>query len=364
MMKAVEGSSHPNPPIHSRSRIQHSAIPVVLAALAFAGAAFLCPLLGVVPIRWTHLWDFILQNNPDSPEARVLGASRLPRVLFALLAGSALSLAGTAMQALLRNPLAEPFTLGLSGGSTLTVLLVLQWGGGLALASTLPPGVLPLASVVGAFGALALVFLLARLAALPGSAANQSQVRPDSLILCGVVINTMTGAAIVLIQYLSNPFETAALLRWMLGGVDVATWTPSAWVAGALLLAGGTLFAGARTLDVLRLGDGPAHHLGVPVARARLILLTAAAILTAAVVAYAGPIAFVGLIVPHTVRLMTGWSHRILLPTAALAGGAFLAIADAVSRTILAPVELPVGILTALCGGPFFLGLLILRRGT
>jgi iron complex transport system permease protein len=336
-----------------------------LAALAFAGAAFLCPLVGAFPISAADLWNTISDPGQDTPAARVLGASRLPRVAFALVAGAALSLAGAVMQTLLRNPLAEPFTLGLSGGATLAALLAIQVAGGVGMAGLpwLGP-LLPLVSLGGALGALFLVLMLARASRRgPGASASPAMMAPDTLILCGVVINTLTGAAIVLIQYLSNPFESVALLRWIMGGVDVATYGPSWLVLAGLALAGTYMLARSRVLDVLRLGDSPAHHLGVAVGRERFRLLLAAALLTAVVVAYAGPIAFVGLIVPHIVRLLAGTSqHRFVLPAAALAGGGFLAWADAASRTILAPAELPVGILTALVGGPFFLGLLIWRK--
>jgi iron complex transport system permease protein len=302
------------------------------------------------------------QTQLDTPEARVLMVSRLPRVVYALFSGAALALAGAAMQALLRNPLAEPFTLGLSGGSTLAVLLLVHFGGGLTAFAGASAVLLPFVSLAGALATLALVLFLGRLASATGQNVIGGRVRPDVLILCGVIMNTLAGSAIILVQYLSNPFEATALLRWMMGGVDVAAFGPSVFVCVGLLVGGGTILASWRTLDLIRLGDAPAHHLGLNVDRARGILLVAAALLTAMVVCHAGPIAFVGLVVPHMVRVATGGRHRLLLPASLFFGGAFLAFADAAARTILAPAELPVGILTALLGGPFFLGLLIFRR--
>jgi iron complex transport system permease protein len=339
--------------------------PVLMCGALFFLAALICPLLGPTPISPTQFFSALLSPDMEDPVSRILWITRLPRVALALVCGAALALAGATMQALLRNPLAEPFTLGLSGGATLGLLVAVRLLPASLIAGTLAPIILPIATFLGAFLALLLVMTLARgVLFSPKSFRGSSrglQIRPDILILCGVVMNTLTGALILLIQYRSDPFDAALLLRWILGGVDVADFGPALIVLLAGLPLLWVLLARSRILDLLELGDRPAHQLGVAVERQRLLLLLVTSALTALVVAHTGPIAFVGLIIPHILRLILGPSHSRLMPCCALLGGAFLSSADALARTVVAPAELPVGLLTALAGAPFFLVLLGLK---
>ncbi|HKW42118.1 MAG TPA: iron ABC transporter permease [Gemmatimonadales bacterium] len=275
---------------------------------------------------------------------------RLPRVLLAYLVGGALGVAGVGLQALVRNPLADPFLLGLSGGAGL--------GAVVAIALHLPgPWALPLAAFAGAVGAMVLVY---RLGLIGGNAAGELDAR--ILLLGGVAVGAFAAAVTTAIVSLAEATELRNAFLWLWGGFSAASWTtvlvmlayapaPLAVIAGA-----------ARPLDLLALGEEPAQYLGADVRRLKQVVYLAASLLTAAAVAMAGVIGFVGLIVPHVCRLLWGRLHRTLIPTSFLTGGILLAAADTLARTAVAPRELPVGIVTALIGVPIFA--LLLRRWT
>lgn len=314
------------------------------------GAFFLVLLLalwaGALPLSLGELIAVLSGQSSSPTHSAVVLKIRLPRVLLATLVGAALGASGGAFQAVLRNPLADPYILGVSGGAALGAVAAIAAG-------VLSPLILPLAAFGGALGALALVYWVAR--------AHQGS--PHTLILSGVMVGSLTSALLLFLLWLtpSDPLRTA--IFWLAGNLSLAdpSWLPwlALWSVAAFLL----LWSQSRALDLFTQGEETAADLGLDIGRARLTIFAAAGALTAAAVAQAGLVGFIGLTVPHVVRLLWGPVHRRLLPAAALTGAIFLVAADAVARTILAPAEIPVGVVTALLGAPFFLYLLRRREG-
>lgn len=279
---------------------------------------------------------------------------RLPRVLLALLIGAALAQAGAAMQGIFRNPLAEPGLVGISSGAALAAVAVIVLCEPAGLFDRVPARVvLPLATFVGGAAATALVL---RLALVDG------QTRVATLLLSGLALNAIAGAGIGFFSHVASDSALRSVTFWMFGSLGRAGWSEIA-VAAPLLLAPLLLLPReARALDALLLGEAEAGHVGVDVERLKRRVTVLVVLAAGAAVALAGIIAFVGLLVPHLVRLAVGPGHRALLPLSALCGALLLSLADTSSRLLLAPTELPIGILTALIGGPFFLGLLLRRQ--
>jgi len=271
---------------------------------------------------------------------------RLPRVVVAALVGAALAGAGTIFQALFRNPLADPYILGISSGAGLGAVVALTLT---AQATALRYGVVPLAAFVGAVLTMALV---TRLASWRG------RLDAASLLLAGVAVSYTLAALTSFVMVFARE-QMATVVFWMMGGLSGASWPYVAMIAPMFLVGAVASLAFTRELNLMLLGDERAGHLGVDVRRFKLIALAVASLLTAAAVAVAGLIGFVGLMVPHMVRLTLGPDHRALLPASFLGGAIVLVLADLIARTVLAPVEIPVGIVTALIGGPFFLWLLV-----
>ena len=304
----------------------------VAAVVTLAAAVLLGP--ANVPLR-------------DIVGSPIVWQLRLPRAVLAFLVGGALGVSGVALQALVRNPLADPFLLGLSGGAGL--------GAVAAIALDLQgPWALPLAAFVGAVSAMALVYRLG----LMGGA----ELDPRILLLGGVAVGAFAAAITTAIVSLAQATELRNAFLWLWGGFSGASWTTVLVILAYAPLPLGVLVAAARPLDLLALGEEPAQYLGADVRRLKRLVYLAASLLTAAAVAVAGVIGFVGLIVPHLCRLVWGRLHRALFPTAFLAGGILLAAADTLARTVVAPRELPVGIVTALLGVPVFA--FLLRRWT
>ncbi|GLU88427.1 ABC transporter permease [Agromyces sp. NBRC 114283] len=273
---------------------------------------------------------------------------RMPRVLTAAAVGAGLALCGAVMQAITRNPLADPYLLGLSSGASVGAVVVLVLGWGLLL---------PLAAFGGAV--LALVATLG----LALAAGRGGRLAPTTTVLAGVAVTSVFGAITSLVIFWSATNDSyREILNWLLGSLSGTDWTSVAIAGGALLVVGAPLIASARTLDAFAVGESGAAALGVHVARSRALLLGGTALLTGALVAVSGSIGFVGLVLPHAVRLVIGPSHRALLPLSAIAGAIFLVWADTGARTLFDPRELPVGILTALIGGPVFAWLLLRSR--
>lgn len=286
----------------------------------------------------------------DSLGADILHTLRLPRALAAIGTGALLALAGALMQILLRNPLADPYVLGLSGGSALGALGVIALGGGLLAIHA--------GAFLGALGAVLLVFGLARhdLGRLDAVSSQDSSPR---LLLTGVMLSALCGAGISLILTLSPAERLRGMLFWMLGDLSGSVSPWPALIAAPLLCL--LLWPFGRELNLLLRGPGPAQMLGVPVAGVRAMLFLAASAAASLAVATAGTVGFVGLVVPHALRLALGNDQRLLLPACALTGGLFLLAADTLARTLLAPVQLPVGAITALVGAPTFIALLTQR---
>ena len=320
----------------------------VFGALA-AAALLLAPLVGSAPIRLRRVFDRSIPFA-DNPDAQIFFIARLPRVLAGALVGSALAASGVVLQALLRNPLATPFTLGVSAGAALGAMLVITFPVHVALGGL--PAV-PLASFAGSLGAVAIVYALAT--------ARRGGMSTNVLLLAGVTLNAFFSALILFVQYLADYSQTFRAVRWLMGDLDVAGYLPIAAALPLVLAAFATFAYLPRALNLLALGGDLAASRGIDVRRTQRLAFFSASLATGAAVSLGGPIGFIGIVVPHLVRLIVGADHRLVLPASALFGAAFLIACDVGARSLLAPMELPVGILTAMIGGPFFLWLLIRR---
>jgi iron complex transport system permease protein len=318
-------------------------------AVLFLLVALLSPWIGPEPIPVNQVIDSL--SGVTSPASDIFWLQRIPRVVLALLAGGALAAVGACFQVLFRNPLVEPFTLGISGGAALGAFLTISfpvlwvaWG---------PFGSLQVFAVLGAAAAL---FLIQRLARRPQG------MSVYTLLLAGVTVSIICAGAILLLTYLAEPNALVVFQRWMMGGLDILGFRQLAGCLPLLLPGLGLLLYHARDLNHIALSEDMALGQGVDVPMLRRNIFLGGGLATAAVVSLTGPIAFVGLIVPHAVRRLSGVDQRIVLPGSFLLGGAALAVCDTLARTLLAPTELPVGIITALIGGPLFIHLLISRR--
>lgn len=310
---------------------------VVFLTLVIGLAAGTVPLsLGEV---WAGLW------HADASGAVIVRDLRAPRVLLAFCVGGSLAVCGAALQAMIRNPLAEPYLLGLSGGAGLGAVIAIA-------TRAAGPWAVPVAAFAGAIAAVALVYRLSLVAG--------RRLDPRVLLLSGVVVGSFAGALMSAIIVLSPSAGTRNAFLWLLGGFGSASWQTLAIFAAYAVLPLGVIGVSARSLDLIALGEEPAHHLGAEVDRTRRLVYVCTALLTAASVAACGIIGFVGLVVPHAIRTVARPLHRTLLPLVFLAGGAFLVLCDVVSRTVVRPLELPVGVITALVGVPLFA--LLLRR--
>jgi iron complex transport system permease protein len=319
----------------------------VWAYLAWCAlAVFILPMIGAERIAWSGVLAY-LRNGVPTADGLILFHQRIPRVLLAVLVGGALSLTGATLQVLFHNPLAEPWTLGVAGGAAV----------GAFLAQTVPllQGTLgPLNStqalaLLGAAGAMGIVWSFA---------GRGGAMTPHTLLLAGVTISIVSGGFMMLLIYFISPFKFVTLHRWMMGGLDVVGYR-ELW---SLLALGtpGVLLLGfmAREYNHLAFSEDMALGHGVDVARIQRLTFLGAGLTTAACVAVAGPIGFIGMIVPHVVRRLSGFDARLVLPCAFLLGGAVLALCDGIARTVVAPTEIPVGVITAVIGGPVFLYLL------
>ena len=279
----------------------------------------------------------------------ILVQLRLPRIVLAGIVGGALAMAGAAYQGLFRNPLADPYLIGVASGAGLGATIVIVAG---VQAAYFGVSLLPAAAFVGAIAAVTIAYSVAR---------SSEGLPLTTLILAGVAISFIASAVTTLLMIRADP-DLRSILSWLLGGLISAQWKHSAMLLPYLIPSVLIILVYSRVLNVLQLTEDHARQMGVNVERAKLLLIVAASLATAAAVAFSGPIGFVGLIAPHTVRLLWGADYRSLLPMAAILGAAFLILADLVARTVVSPSELPVGVVTAFFGGPFFLFLLRYRR--
>ena len=314
-----------------------------------AAAVLLAPLVGSTRI---HLGTVFNRSIPyaDNIDAQIFFVARLPRVLAAALVGSALAISGVVFQALLRNPLASPDTLGVSAGASLGAMTAITFHLEFSL---LGLSSVTIASFAGSLGALAIVGGL--------SAARRRGSSAVVLLLGGVTVQLLLSAVIAFVQFLADFTETFRNVRWLMGSLDVASYSPILAALLPLVIAWSGFATLPRVLDLVSVGSESAATRGVNIERTERVALVSASLATGAAVSLAGPVSFVGIIVPHLVRLIVGADHRLVLPASALFGAAFLIGCDLVARTIIAPLELPVGIVTAIIGGPVFLWLLFRR---
>lgn len=322
----------------SRSRVALPALVVAAIVTAVVGM-----LLGAVPLSPRVVFTALMHGS--GPNAVIVRELRLPRVLLAFCVGGTLAVAGASLQALLRNPLAEPWLLGLSGGASLGAVLAVVVG--------LPSGwSVAGCATVGALVAMALVYRISTVAG--------RRLDPRVLLLAGVVVGAFTAALTSALLVVADPFTFHSATIWLFGGFGRASWGLARQFVVVATIPLAVLWWLARSLDLLALGDESAATLGVDVERTRRLVILATSVLTAACVAAAGVIGFVGLVVPHALRGIAGPLHRSLLPVVFIAGGAFTVMADTIARTLLRPAELPVGVVTALVGVPVFA--VLLRR--
>ncbi len=320
-----------------------------LARALAASAAVLAVVLVIAPLVGSARIDFGRAFAGLSPDREIFFYARLPRVLLAALAGGALATAGVLFQALVRDALADPYTLGVSSGASLgaVVAICLGWR---------QVGSLPAVWAAAFLGAaLALLLVLA-------IAARGGRLSSFTLLLAGVTVNSIAMAIILFLHNMADFGQSFAILRWLMGGIEMVEYTTLAWLAALEAAVLGYLLLRARQWNLLAIGEQWAEARGVATGRLLVGGFLAGSAVTGAVTALTGPIGFLGLMVPHALRLRLGADHRILLPCSFLAGASLLAVCDLVARTVLAPSEVPVGVITAMLGGPFFIWLLRSRR--
>lgn len=306
--------------------------------------------LGSYPISVLDVYTIILTGPDGASEAgTIIWDYRLPRILMGILAGAALGLAGAVMQGILRNPLASPFTLGIASAASFGASLAIVLGAGVVAGGSL---------IVGN----AFLFTLIAAALVYGLARYKGVTPPETMIMAGIAIMYLFSALTSFLQYIGSSEDVHAVVFWMFGSLGRSTWE-TVTVAAVLIGCTFPLFLiSARSLNTLAAGDEAATSLGVPVERLRIGGMAGASLLTAGVICFTGTIGFIGLVAPHITRMVIGGDHRFLLPGTAVVGALVLLGADSIGRTIMAPQILPVGIMTAFLGVPFFI-LLFLRRG-
>lgn len=317
---------------------------LTLLALGLVAAVVTALTHGAVPIPLAYLFD-----AGDGLHRAVLLDIRAPRVVLAGLVGTALAVSGTALQGMFRNPLADPGLIGVSSGAAVGAIAMIVLGSALALGAWVTPYALPLAAVAGA--ALVTLFLYA-------FAERFGHFSIVTILLVGIAVNALAGVVIGGFQYVSNDAQLRSLVFWMMGSFGRASWSLTLPVALLVAGAAGVLLRQVRSLDLLQLGEPQAFHLGVDVKRVKRRVIFCAATAVGAGVAVAGMVGFIGLVVPHLARLLVGAGHRYLMPAAALLGAGLTILADLVARTVNAPAELPVSLVTSALGAPFFLWLI------
>lgn len=324
-------------------------LPVVLAVSSLVTVATVvwAPTVGSTPISLARAFDTTVAWS-SNVDAQIFFVARLPRVIAGALVGAALAAAGVVLQALLRNPLATPYTLGVSSGAALGAMLATAFQ---MEATWLGISAVPLVSFIGSMLATAIVYGLA--------ASQRRGLSTNVLLLAGVTLNAFFSALILFVQYFADMSDALRAVRWLMGDLDVGTLAPIGAALPLLLLSAAAMATLPRVLNVLTLGEDVAASRGVDVHRAQRLAFLSASLATGAAVSIGGPIGFIGIIVPHLVRLILGADHRLVLPASTLLGASFLVVCDVLARTLLAPVEVPVGIITAVIGGPFFLWLLV-----
>ncbi|NGY03467.1 FecCD family ABC transporter permease [Solimonas terrae] len=322
-----------------------------LLLIALACLAFWAALAGPFPLSFADLQHAVGSGPALSPaQHSVLLRLRLPRLLAAVAIGGGLAIAGCSFQAVLRNPLADPSFIGVSGGAAVAAAACLASLSHLHFIALPPQILIAISALAGGLGSAALVLRIARV---------DGDAQPITLLLAGLAINALAGGLLGLIAYSSNDPTLRAITLWLFGSLDRAGWPELAVAAPAILLAALSLWRLAPSLNALLLGEAEAAHVGVHVAAVRRGTIALAVVCTACSVALAGVVGFIGLMVPHMLRMLIGPDHRSLMPLSFLGGAALLTLADTIARIAVQPAEIPVGILCALLGAPFFLGLLL-----
>lgn len=329
-----------------------------ILALTGMAVSVICLHFGAQPIAYGEIVRVFveamsrkeIEGGISDIASTILLQVRLPRMLLGFLVGCSLATVGVALQALLRNPLADPYVLGVSSGAALGAAVGVLLGAGTTfLAET----ALPVCGFAGGLLALVLVYRIA---------AGSEALPIHSLLLAGVILNAIFSALIMFITSILEPNRSYGMMAWLMGTLTAPTYGGLAGLLVYLSTGLVLLFGHMRVLNILALGEETARTLGVDTERAKRSLFVLAALVTGAVVSVSGMIGFIGMVVPHAVRLVTGADHRLLLPASALVGGTFLMGADTIARTMISPAEIPVGIITALAGGPFFVYLLLWRK--
>lgn len=323
-----------------------AAILVVTALIAVSVGAIAIPLDTVWSVVAHHLAPGSVEVSWSAGRDNIVWEVRLPRVILGAVVGASLALVGAALQSVTRNPLADPHLLGISSGAALGAIIVLLHTGMFLGLATVP---------IFAFGG-----ALLSTAIVVGVANLTRSTDASRLILAGVAVSFIITSGGSLAIFLGDPRAAHTVIFWMLGGLGLSTWAQLPYPLVALLGCGAYLIANARNLNAMTLGDESATTLGIPAGRFRMVIFIVSALLTGAAVAFSGVIAFVGLMIPHIVRLVVGGDYRRVLPLSALLGAIFLVLADMLARTIIPPQDLPIGIITGLVGGGFFI--LLLRR--
>jgi len=306
----------------------------------------LCWKFGTVIITWAQLKDTVFGASASDQTNIILLQVRLPRLLLAALTGATLSLTGAVFQALLRNPLADPYILGISGGSALGAVIAMGFGLHLMLIGF---QIVPIFSICGALLTILFVYNFSRIG---------NYLPTQTMLLAGISLQAMLSALILFLQTLLDPLQLMQVFTWLMGNIPTPEYRNLLWIFLYVVLAIGVILPQARHLNALTLGELDAQIVGIDVERLKKILFFACSLLTGSIVALTGLIGFVGIIVPHLLRLTIGPDHRRLLPACVVFGSIFMVVADTLARVLLSPTEIPVGVITALIGGPFFLFLL------
>jgi iron complex transport system permease protein len=308
------------------------------------------PIVTIIQILGAKVFGFITLGSIDPMYTNIVMDIRLPRVLLSGLVGASLAISGAAFQGLLRNPLADPYTLGISSGASVGAVLTLFFQFSIPFVGSFT---LPLLSIVCSFMTILLVLTFAR--------KMERSMRVETIILTGIIFSSFLGAIISLMIALTGD-ELRQIIGWILGSVSMRGWEYIKIILPFFLFGSSILLLNAKELNAMSFGEERAHHLGVNVQRRKLVILTAGSILTGAAVAVSGTIGFVGLVIPHLSRILWGPDHRHLLPLSILTGSGFLILADLISRMIISPTELPIGVITAMIGAPVFAIILLQRK--
>ncbi len=307
-------------------------------------------LVNVLGILWHAIHGTLTQSEPADPTSIILLQVRLPRLLLGFMVGASLAAVGGALQALVRNPLADPYVLGISSGAALGAAVAMSVGVGNTVLAGSP---LLVFSFIGGLLSIIIVYRIA---------VSHGHLAVHTLLLAGVILNAIFSALIMFATSITDPTSFFRIMFWLMGTLTAPPYPALAMLALYLAIGAFLLFRQAQSLNLLALGEESALSLGVDVEQVKRVLFFTAALLTGAVVSMSGIIGFVGMVIPHVVRMTLGADHRTLLPASALVGGTLLMAADTVARTVLAPTEIPVGVITALVGGPFFIYLLMSRK--